>query len=108
MATKSTMSHTTQSATFRAYKAKIDAEIREAKARLDQFEAKAKELRAKAELAAIDSLKTARQHIDEQLQDLKTSPDVVRAKSDIDAEVDKFKLSIDELDAKFKTESTKH
>ena len=47
----------TQSATLKAYEDKIRAQVQEAKAKLDQFEAKAKEKKAQAEITALNSLK---------------------------------------------------
>ena len=106
MATTTTTSTShTASETLKAYEDKIKAQIGDAKVKLEQFEAKAKDKRAQAETAAIDHLKAVKENIDRRLQDLKTThaSSVARAKSEIDAEVAKFKASIDELGAKFKT-----
>jgi hypothetical protein len=104
MTPASTPSGTAPSATVKIYEDKINAQIQEAKAKLDQFEAQAKKQGAQAELTAINHLKTAKQNIDRKLQDLKTTHEthVARAKADIEAEVTNFKASIDELAAKFK------
>lgn len=95
------------SATLKAYQDKIAAQIQEAKSTLEQFEAKAKEKKAEAEVATINKLKTAKQNIDQKLQDLKTtnSAHVTQAKAEIDAEVAKFKASMDEIATKLKTHS---
>ena len=95
-----------RSATVKAYENKIAAQVQEAKARLDQFEAKAKEKSAQAEISAIHGLKTAKQNIDRRLQDLKTTSSVyaAQAKAGIDADVAAFKASVDELAGKFKTD----
>jgi hypothetical protein len=95
--------------TLKAYEDKITAQMQEAKARLEQFEAKARDKTAQSETAAIASLKTAKQNIDRKLEDLKKTHDtnVARAKADIDADVAKFKASIDELAAKLKTHTAK-
>jgi len=97
------------SATLKAYQDKITAQLQEAKAKLEQFEAKAKEKKAQAEIDTINSLKTAKQHIDRKLQDLKTTHDsnVTRAKADIAADVARLTGSIEELGTKFKTSSAK-
>jgi hypothetical protein len=95
------------SATLKAYQDKITAQIQEAKSTLEQFEAKAKEKKAEAEITAINKLKTTKQNIDQKLQDLKTtnSAHMTQAKAEIDAEVAKFKASIDEVAAKVKSYS---
>jgi F0F1-type ATP synthase membrane subunit b/b' len=97
------------SATVKAYGDKITAQLQDAKGKLAQLEARAKETKAQAEIATVNSLKTAKQNIDRKLQDLKTTHDtyVARAKADIDADVAKFKASVDDFAAKVKTASTK-
>jgi hypothetical protein len=107
MATTNT--HAAPNPTLKAYEDKITAQIQEAKARLEQFEAKTRDKTAQSETAAIVSLKTAKQNIDRKLQDLRKTHDtnVARAKADIDADVAKFKASIDELAAKLKTHTAK-
>jgi F0F1-type ATP synthase membrane subunit b/b' len=103
--TTTTSSSHTAAETLKAYEDKIKAQIGDAKARLEQFEAKAKDTRAQAETAAVNHLKALKENIDRKLQDLKTTHAsyVASAKSEIDAEVAKFKASIDELGAKFRT-----
>jgi hypothetical protein len=94
-----------QSAVIKAYQERISAQVQEAKAKLDLLDATARQKKAQAEIAAIASLKTAKEHIETQLKDLKTTHEsnVSRAKAEIDAEVAKFKSSIDELGTKLKT-----
>jgi hypothetical protein len=96
---------TPPSPALKAYEDKIRAQVQEGKAKLDHFEAKAKERKADAEITAIDHLKTARQDIDRKLQDLKTTNDaqMARAKADIDADVARFKASIDTLSGKLRS-----
>ncbi len=103
--TTTTSSSHTAAETLKAYEDKIKAQIGDAKAKLEQFEAKAKEKRAQAETVAVNQLKAVKENIDRKLKDLETTDAsyVARAKSEIDAEVAKFKASIDELGAKFKT-----
>jgi hypothetical protein len=64
---------------------------------------------ANAEIATINGLKAARQHIDRKLQDLKTTnaANVSRAKADIDADVATFKAAVHDLGAKFKMPSAR-
>jgi len=106
---RSTNKEVASNSTLKTYEEKVKAQLQGAKARLEQFEAKASEKGAQAETAAINSLKTAKQNIDRKLQDLKTthSSNVARAKADIDADVVTIKASIDELAAKAKTGSAK-
>ena len=97
-----------QGAMLKAYVDKIRAQVHEAKAKLDLFQAKAQNKKAQAHIEAIGSLKTAKDNIEKKLQDLSTTHDahVVRAKADIDAEVARFKATIDALATKFKADST--
>jgi hypothetical protein len=108
MATTNTHSGTAHSATLKGYEDKINAQMKEARARLDQLEAKAREHSAKAEITAINGLKTAKQAIDRKLQDLKSTHDthMERAKATIDADVATFRASIDDFATKLRTHST--
>jgi hypothetical protein len=92
------------SSTLKAYEDKIRAQVQEGKAKLEQFEAKAREKHADAELSAINQLKTSKQDIDRKLQALKTTQEAMigLAKESIDAEVAKFKASLDTLSGKLK------
>src|SRR5258708_38328817 len=95
-------------AEIKAYQAKIDAQLHEAKALLNGFEAKAKGKLAQSESDAISRLKAKHQEIDKKVHhDLKTTGEVAvaaKVKSDIDAEVGKFNASMDQLDAKVKSQ----
>jgi hypothetical protein len=97
-------------AEIKAYQAKVDAQLQEAKALLNGFEAHAKGKLAQSELDAISRLKAKHQEIDKKVhQDLKTTGEVAGAtkvKSDIDAEIAKFKASLDQLTAKAKSQPT--
>jgi len=94
---------------LKAYEDKVKAQLQDAKTRLEQFEAKAKEKGAQAEITAVNGLKTAKANIDRKLQDLKKTSDthVARAKADIDANVATFKASVDDFNAKFKSSAKK-
>jgi hypothetical protein len=62
MATANTQSAPrTESAALKAYEDKIRAQVQEAKATLDQFETKAKEKKAQAEITALNNLKASKQ-----------------------------------------------
>ena len=95
-------------AEIKAYQAKIDAQLHEAKALLNGFEAHAKGKLAQSEIDAISRLKAKHQEIDKKVhQDLKVTGEVAvaaKVKSDIDAEITKFKASLDQLAAKVKSQ----
>jgi len=97
-------------AEIKAYQAKIDAQLHEAKALLNGFEAHAKGKLAQSEIDAISRLKAKHQEIDKKVhQDLKTTGEVAvaaKVKSDIDAEIVKFKASLDQLAVKAKSQPT--
>jgi len=103
MATASTPSSRDTSSTLTAYEDQINAQIRDAKAKLEQFEAKAATQRIQAESKAIELLKATRQNLEQRVRDLKTAHEsnVDRAKASIDAEVAKLHTSIDKLTAEF-------
>ena len=95
-------------AEIKAYQAKVGAQLQEAKAVLNGFEAQAKGELAQSEIDSISRLKAKHQEIDKKVhQDLKVGVGVAvaaKAKSDIDAEVAKFKASLDQLAAKVKSQ----
>ena len=97
-------------AEIKAYQEKIDAQLHEAKALLNGVEAHAKGKLAQSEIDAISRLKAKHQEIDKKVhQDLKTTGDVAvaaKVKSDVDAEITKFKASLDQLAAKAKSQPT--
>jgi predicted RNase H-like nuclease (RuvC/YqgF family) len=95
---------------FKAYQAKVDAQLHEAKALLEGFKAHAKGKLAQSEIDAISRLKSKRQEIEKKVHhDLKMADEVAvaaRVKSDLDAEIAKFRASLDQLAAKFKSQPT--
>jgi hypothetical protein len=97
-------------AEIKAYQAKVDAQLQEAKALLNGFEAHAKGKLAQSEINTISRLKAKHQEIDKMAhQDLKTTGEITvaaKVKSDIDAEMAKFKASLDQLVAKAKSQPT--
>lgn len=106
MATSNTQD---RSSTLKEYEDRIAAQMRDAKAKLDQIAATARQKAAPTEASVVGSLKTAKDNIDRKLQDLKKTNDahLTRAKADIDADVATFKASIDDYAAKFKTPAKK-
>jgi len=105
MSTNNPSSPQMQSATLKAYEDKIRAQVQEGKAKLEQIEAKAKEKHADAEISVINQLKTSRQDIDRKLQELKSTQDahLAHAKEVIDADVAKFRASLDTLSGKLRS-----
>jgi len=99
-------------AEIKAYQDKINAQLQEAKALLNGFEAHAKGKMAQSEIDAINRLKAKHQEIEKKVHhDLKTAGEVAvaaKVKADIDAEMAKFKTSVDQLAAKFKSQPVAH
>jgi hypothetical protein len=99
-------------AEIKAYREKIHAQLEEAKAVLSGFEAHAKGKLAQSEIETINRLKAKHQEIDKKVhQDLNVGAEVTLAakvKSDIDAEMAKFKASLDQLAAKAKSQPAAH
>ncbi len=93
--------------TLKAYEEKIGAQLQQAKAQLEEFEARAKGKAAQAEIDTINQLKVKKQEIEKKHQDLKTSGDakVEQVKAEIDTEMAKFKASLEQLATKLKSEA---
>jgi len=95
-------------AEVKAYQEKVDAQLHEAKALLDGIQAHAKGKLAQSEIDAISRLKTKHQEIEKKVHHgLKTAGEVAvaaKVKSDIDAEIAKFKASLDQLATKVKSQ----
>ena len=96
-------------AEIKAYQEKINAQLQEAKAVLNGVEAHAKGKLAQSEIDTIARLKAKNQEIEKKVhQDLKVAGEVTVAakiKSNIDAEMTKFKTSVHQLSAKVKSQS---
>jgi len=100
MATTSTTSGSgSASATIKAFQDKVTAQMHDAKAKLDQLEAKAKDKSAQAQVNAVNNLKATREHISKKVQDLKTThaSNVAKAKADINEAVAEFKTAMKKL-----------
>jgi hypothetical protein len=97
---------------IKAYQEKIGAQLQEAKALLNGFEAHAKGKLAQSEIDTIAHLKAKNQEIDQKVyHDLKAAGAAgvaERIKSDIDAEIAKFKTSLNQLTAKLKSQPAAH
>jgi hypothetical protein len=96
-----------QSATIKAFEEKLSAQLQEAKSQIDGIEARAKGKMAQAEIDAIKGLKTQSQEIEKKRQDLKTSGEAKAAqlKSEIEADMARFKTSLDQLGTKVKSQA---
>lgn len=96
-------------AEIKAYQEKINAQLQEAKAVLNGLGAHAKAKLAQSEIDTIARLKAKNQEIEKKVhEDLKTAGAVAVAakiKANIDAEMTKFKTSVDQLSAKIKSQS---
>ena len=93
----------------KAYQAKVDAQLHEAKALLEGLEAHAKGKRAQSEIDTINRLKAKREEIEKRVRhDLKTAGEIALAakvKSDIDAELVRFNASLSEFSAKTQSQA---
>ena len=94
-------------AEVRAYEQKVDAQLNEAKAVLNGLEARAKGKMAQAELDMISRLRAKHEEIEKKVHhELRAAAAIAvaaKVKSDIDAEISKFRASLDQLAAKAKT-----
>jgi ribosomal protein L9 len=99
-------------AEIKAYQEKINAPLQEAKAVLNGLEAHAKGKLAQSEIDTIARLNAKNQEIEKKVHhDLKTVGEVAiaaKVKADIDADVAKFKTSVDQLSAKVKSQPVAH
>ena len=95
-------------AEVKAYQEKVNAQLQEAKALLEGFEAHAKGKLAQSQIDVISRLKAKHQEIEKKANhDLKTTGEVAiaaKAKPDIDAEIAKLKDSITQFAAKAKNQ----
>jgi DNA repair exonuclease SbcCD ATPase subunit len=96
-------------AEVKAHQEKISAQLHEAKALIEEFEAHARKHKAQAEIEKITSLKSKRQGIEKKLhQLLKTAVEAkaaVQMKAGIDAELDQLKTSLEEVGTRLKSQS---
>jgi Tfp pilus assembly protein PilE len=94
----------------KAHEEKISAQLHEAKALLEEFEAHARKNKAQAEIEKITGLKTKQQEIEKKLQQLaKTgiaAKAAVQIKADIEAEVAKLKTSLGEIATRIKSNAS--
>ena len=97
-------------AEVKAHQEKISAQLHEAKALIEEFEAHGKKHKAQAEIEKITGLKKNREDIEKKLhQLLKTAVEAKTAaeiKAGIDAELVKLKTSLEEAGTNLKSHST--
>jgi len=93
------MATTAPNPKIKAFEDKVSSQMQDAKAKLDQFEAKAKDKRAQAQITAINNLKATHEHISKKVQDLKTThaTNIARAKADINEAVEEFKSAMSKI-----------
>lgn len=93
---------------IKAYQEKVDAQLHEAKALLDGFEALAKGKLAQSEIDAIARLKAKHKEIEKKVRhDLKTAGTAAvaaKVKADIDADLVRVKNSLAQFAAKAKSQ----
>ena len=96
---------TTHHAELKAFEDKIEAQLREAKAKLDEFEAQRKEQRADAEIKAINAFRTQQHELEKKRQELRTVGEAKmgQLKAEIEAGLAKLKTLGNEVGAKIKS-----
>jgi len=96
-------------AEIKAHREEIDARLHEAKALLDEVEAHAKKNKAQAEIERLKALKVKKEEIEKKWhRHLKTAGEAalaLKVKSEIEADLEKFKRSLAEIDAELKTQA---
>jgi hypothetical protein len=92
---------------MKAYEEKIGAQLKEAKAKLDEFEAHLKGKQADAEIELTQAMRTSHHNIEKKREQLKTAGEALatKTKADIDAELAKLKGLSEQLAARIKTRS---
>lgn len=92
----------TQNATLKAFEQKVEAQLQQAKAQLEELGARAKGKVAQGEIDAIQNLKKKHEEIEKRRQELKTVGEAKAetVKAQIDAELTKLKSSVAELATK--------
>jgi|SRR5690348_8490171 hypothetical protein len=95
-----------QNADFKAFEEKVNAELKDAKSRIESLEKSAKGKMAQTEIDEINSFKTRSQEIDRKRQDLKTAAGskAAQIKAEIEAEIAGFKGSLEQFSSKFKNQ----
>ncbi len=89
----------------KAYEEKINTQLQQVKAQLEEFEARAKAKGAQTEIDTINHLKARKEEIEKKRQELKTSGEAKaeQVKSEIDSELAKLKTSLEQLGTRLKS-----
>jgi hypothetical protein len=92
-----------KSSELKLYEDKISALLQKAKSQLEQFETRAAESKAQAEIEAISALKATKRQIDKKLKNLRKSgePKAAQVKAEIETEIANFKNSLEQLATQF-------
>jgi DNA relaxase NicK len=88
-----------KSTELKLYGDKISAQLQQAKSQIEQFETRASETKAQAEIEAISALKATKKKIDKKLKDLHKSgePNATQVIAEIETEIANFKTSLEQL-----------
>jgi len=96
-------------AEINAHHDKINAQLQEAKALIEQIEAHARKNKAQSEIEKLNDLKTKRQAIEKKWQKhLKTVGEAalaLKVKSDVEAELAKLKGTLEEVSAQVQSQA---
>jgi len=96
---------TTHHAKPKTFEEKVSAHLDETKSQIEAIEESAQGKLAQADADAIKSLRTARHEIDKKSQELRTAGkvDAARIKAEIEADMAKFKASLEQFGTKLKS-----
>jgi F0F1-type ATP synthase membrane subunit b/b' len=86
------------------FEVKVRAQLKTSKSLMKQIETLAKGMAAQAEIDAINSLKSKRQEVEKNVQDLKTSADT-KAKAAVETSLAKFNDSLRQVVTKLKSQA---
>jgi hypothetical protein len=89
----------------KAFEDKVSAQLQEAKAKIEEIEARAKVQKAQAQIDALKHLEKNRLEIETARHALKTLGEAkaAEAKAEIEAKLTKLRASVDEVGAKLKS-----
>ena len=95
-----------ESAGIKAFEEKVNAQLQEAKAKIDEIEAQAKGKVAQAEIDAIKGFHAKRQEIEKKRHELKTVGEtkVAHVRAEIESDIAKLKTSVDQFSNKVKSQ----
>jgi hypothetical protein len=99
-----------QSAGIKAFEEKVSAQLQEAKSKIEGIEAEAKGRMAQAEIDAIKDFHAKRQEIEKKRQALNTMAEAkaAQARAEIESDLAKLKVSVDQFTTKVKAKAAGH